>query len=55
MKAGSMFWLGVILLLSLVIAPQLVLPAVGVVMTVGLAGWALYAWLRAGARRGWRR
>lgn len=56
MRVGSVFWLGVVVLLALVMAPQLVLPAVGVVMAFWLAGWALLAWGKAQVRgRRWGR
>lgn len=40
MRTGSAVWLGVITFAALVIWPQLVLPAVGVVMALALVLWA---------------
>ncbi|MFI2589835.1 hypothetical protein ACH498_25030 [Rhodococcus erythropolis] len=41
MRAGTALWLGVITLAALVFWPALVLPAVGVVMMLAIAIWAV--------------
>jgi hypothetical protein len=46
MRMGSAIWLGVITFAALVIWPQLVLPAVGVVMALALVLWSAHRAVR---------